>query len=89
MTWFHKTPVLISAPSLSEITLFSLRLVPVCVRIAISKENLMAMSPSTSLDEFLADIRKLCRLESGKDMTVKWVDEEGKPISPLLFFLSG
>lgn len=38
----------------------------------------MAMSPSTSLEEFLKDVRTLCRLEKDKDMTVKWVDEEGK-----------
>lgn len=36
------------------------------------------MNPSTSLDEFLRDVRTLCRLDKEKNMTVKWVDEEGE-----------
>ena len=38
----------------------------------------MGMNPSTTLDEFLRDVRTLCRLDKEKNMTVKWVDEEGE-----------
>eukprot|EP00117_Sycon_ciliatum_P021280 scpid50058/ scgid18701/ Protein kinase C iota type; Atypical protein kinase C-lambda/iota; nPKC-iota len=43
------------------------------------KEHMMAVNPITSFDEFTRDVRTMCRLDKDKDMTVKWVDEEGDP----------